>query len=373
MASFFSKLFGSQKSGGSVLGIDIGSSAIKVVQLRKKGTQIVLETYGSLALGPYGDVEIGRSPNLAPDKVSEALMDVLRESHVTTNQAGLAMPYGSSLISMAELPEVAESELAQIVPFEARKYIPVPLTEVMLDWMIIPKTNAPVQPAQPRAEGQAAPLKTIDILLVAIHNETLARYQTITSKAALEISFFEIEAFSDIRAVLDQSLKTEMVIDFGAATTKVYIVERGIIRTPHIINRGSQDITIALSQGLGVSVQDAEIIKRDLAQVPAARQKDVNTMVGKALEPVFSEVNQVSVSYQKKFSKDVAKCYIIGGGARLANLLPYAESQIRAEVALGNPFSKTVAPAFLDEVLRSTGPEFAGAIGIALRKIQDQG
>jgi type IV pilus assembly protein PilM len=373
MASFFSKLFSSQK-GGSVLGIDIGSSAIKVVQLKKKGGQVILETYGSLALGPYGDVEIGRSPNLQPDKVSEALIDVLRESHVTTNQAGLAMPYGASLISMAELPQVAESELAQIVPFEARKYIPVPLTEVMLDWMIIPKANEPVQPPpQAGAEGQVAHAKTIDVLLVAIHNETLARYQSITSKAALEISFFEIEAFGDIRSVLDQGLKTEMIIDFGAATTKVYIVERGIIRTPHIINRGSQDITMALSQGLGISVQDAEIIKRDLAQVPAARQKDVNTMIGKALEPVFSEVNQVLVSYQKKFNKDVAKCHIIGGGARLANLLPYAESQIRTEVALGNPFSKTVAPAFLDEVLRSTGPEFAGAIGIALRKLQEQG
>jgi type IV pilus assembly protein PilM len=307
MASFFSKLFGSSKTA-SVLGIDIGSSAIKVVQLRKKGGQAILETYGSLALGPYGNVEIGRSPNIPPEKISEALIDVLRESHVTTNQAGLAMPYGASLISMAELPEVAQQDLAQIVPFEARKYIPVPLTEVMLDWMVIPKGPDALQQAPP-PQGATTPQtqKTIDVLLVAIHNETLSRYQTVTSKAALDIGFFEIEAFSAIRSVLEQSIKSEMIIDFGAASTKVYIIERGIIRTPHIINRGSQDLTIALSEGLHVSVADAEIIKRDLAQVPAARQKDVNGMIGKALEPIFSEVNQVMLTYQKKFNKPVTK------------------------------------------------------------------
>lgn len=372
MANFLKKLFGG--TNPSVLGIDIGSSAIKVVQLRRKNGQAILETYGSLALGPYGNVEIGKSTNLAPEKVTEALVDVLREAHISSNQAGLALPYGSSLISMAELPMVAEAELAKIVPFEARKYIPVPLTEVMLDWMVIPENTNAVQPTPAPANtltGEPAKTKVIDVLLVAIHNETIARYQTIISQAGLDISFFEIEAFSDIRAILDQAPTTEMIIDIGAATTKVYIVEKDIIRTPHIINRGSQDVTAAISQNMNITMAEAEVIKRDISHAPAERQKEVVHIIEQALEPLFSEVNQVLVSYQKKYNKDVAKTYLIGGGARLNGILQFATTRIQTDVVLGNPFNKTAAPAFLEQILQSTGPEFAGAVGAALRKLQE--
>jgi type IV pilus assembly protein PilM len=366
MANFLKKLFGGENP--SVLGIDIGSSSIKVVQLRRKGGQAILETYGSLALGPYGGVEVGKSINLPPDRVTEALVDVLREAHISSNQAGLALPYGASLISMAELPAVAEAELSKIIPFEARKYIPVPLTEVMLDWMVIPEgTNAAAQAQDNLGNKQ----KMLDVLLVAIHNETIARYQTIMTQAGLDVTFFEIEAFSNIRSILDQSLKTEMLIDIGAATTKVYIIEQGIIRMPHIITRGSQDVTKALSQGLGLSDQDAEVIKRDFSRVPVARQKDVATVVEQTMEPLFIEVNQVLMSYQNKFSKTVSRSYLIGGGARLSGILPFAASRIKTEVVLGNPFSKTAAPAFLESVLKETGPEFSGAVGAALRKLQE--
>ncbi|MBX4197811.1 pilus assembly protein PilM [Candidatus Parcubacteria bacterium] len=387
MANFFKKLFGG--TNASVLGIDIGSAAIKIVQLRKKSGQAVLETYGSLALGPYGNVEIGRSPNLPPEKIIEALIDVLRESHVSTNQAGLAVPYGASLISVAELPEVAEAELMKIIPFEARKYIPVPLSEVMLDWMIIPKAvgaadkTRQLQQPQPQSQAQAgvepaqAPpsqvQKTIEVLLVAMHNETISRYQSIVTQAGLNVSFLEIEAFSNIRSVLDQGATSEMLIDIGSATTKVYIVEKGIIRTPHLVNHGSQDVTMALSSKLGISVEEAEVLKRGLVKVPEGQQKDVGEVILQALEPLFSEINQVLLSYQKRYNKDIAKTSIVGGGARLANLLTFAESRIRTNVVLGNPFGKTLAPAFLEQVLKETGPEFAGAVGVALRKLQEQG
>jgi type IV pilus assembly protein PilM len=186
MANFFSKLFGHKST--SVVGVDIGSSSIKVVQLAKKGGQAILETYGELALGPYGGTEVGRATNLPPEKISEALVDVIRESKTTSTSAGLAIPFSSSLITAIDMPASAQKQFAQMIPIEARKYIPVPISEVALDWWVIPKpTTKPEFGNEPK---KTDPQEKLDVLLVAIHNETLSRFQTIISQASLTTSFF---------------------------------------------------------------------------------------------------------------------------------------------------------------------------------------
>ncbi len=369
MANFFKKLF--NKKVTNVVGIDIGSSSVKVVQLSIKNGKAILDTYGELALGPYAGTEIGRATNLPPEKLAEALKDVLRESKVTTTSAGLAIPFGSSLISAIEMPALEDAKLAQMIPLEARKYIPVPITEVMLDWMIIPKdVDKSVDFGDKEQVKQG---EKIDVLLVAIHNDMLARFQSIVSQAALNASFFEIEIFSTIRSSVEQDAVTQMIVDLGAASTKVYIVERGIVRTSHIINRGSQDITMALSKSLGMTVQEAEIMKRDLHRVPDTQRKTVDDIMGLTLEYIFSDAHRVMLAYQKKYNKDVSRVVMVGGGARVDHINEIAEKYFQTSIVLGNPFGKTESPAFLEQVLKKTGPEFAVAVGIALRKLQELG
>ncbi|HVU80280.1 MAG TPA: pilus assembly protein PilM, partial [Candidatus Paceibacterota bacterium] len=98
----FSKMFSQEAK--SVLGVDIGTSAIKVVQLRRDKGKVILETYGAISLGPYAGVEIGRATSLPADKIAEALKDVIREANVTTQDAAISIPYASSLISIIKLP-----------------------------------------------------------------------------------------------------------------------------------------------------------------------------------------------------------------------------------------------------------------------------
>ena len=139
--AFFSKFFNKEEL--VVLGIDIGSSAIKIVQIRKKNGQAMLETYGELALGPYAGLGIGQAAALPLDKIVQALTDLMKEKEVniTSKKCGISIPFASSLMSVIEMPEVSPKQLAVMVPMEARKYIPVPITEVMLDWSIIPKSE----------------------------------------------------------------------------------------------------------------------------------------------------------------------------------------------------------------------------------------
>src|SRR3990167_4299302 len=136
---FGGSIFGFLHKGSSVLGIDIGSSSIKVVQLRKERGAAVLETYGELSLGPYAGIEIGRAVNLDAEKLAEALLDVLKEANITTKNCGISIPFAASLISLIKMPMLNEAQLKKMIPIEARKYIPVPITEVALDWFILPE------------------------------------------------------------------------------------------------------------------------------------------------------------------------------------------------------------------------------------------
>ena len=204
MANPFSSFLGSfKKKSGSVLGIDIGSSAIKVVQLRKQGPERILETYGELSLGPYASSEIGQATNLAQDKIIAALKDILKEANTTTKDSALAIAAGASLLSFIKMPDVPQKQLATMIPIEARKYIPVPIAEVSLDWWPIPKDEETVSDFEAPDASKSPDDKMIEILLVVIHNETIDSTKEIAAATNLDLSFFEIEIFSSMRSVVE--------------------------------------------------------------------------------------------------------------------------------------------------------------------------
>lgn len=372
MANPFSSFLGSfKKKSGSVLGIDIGSSAIKVVQLRKQGPRAILETYGELSLGPYSGAEIGQATNLAPDKIESALRDILKEANTTTKNSALAIAAGASLLSFIKMPDVPQKQLQAMVPIEARKYIPVPISEVALDWWIVPKDEQTVSDFEAPDPSKPAEEKSIEILLVVVHNDTIARTKEIAAAANLDLSFFEIEIFSSMHSVVEQTLESVMIFDMGAGSTKLYIIDSNVLRSAHTINRGSQETTLTLSRSLGLSIADAERYKRDVGISLDAKNKNASDVITLTLDYIFSETNRVIFNYQKKTGKNISRIILIGGGSLLKGFLELARERFETEVVLGDPFSKCVAPAFLEQTLRGAGPEFAVAIGLALRELQE--
>lgn len=370
--SLLSNLFKAPET--SVLGIDIGSSAIKVVQIKKKNGQAVLETYGELSLSSYGGAVIGQAVQLPAEKIAEALTDLMKEKevNVTTKNCGVSIPFSSSLMMEIQLPAVSMKQLGVMVPIEARKYIPVPISEVQLDWSVIPGNEAAPQDTSqvPQAPGAAPTVNVpkLDILVVAIHNDTIKRYQTVVEKAEVKASFFEIELFSTMRSVVDEPLKPVMILDIGAATSKIYVIERGIVKESHTVNRGAQDMTKMLSQSLGMTFEKAEVAKRENGLTGDKQIADVAKLT---LDYIFAEANRVLLAFEKKYSRAIGKVYLVGGGSALKGLADVAKDSFKTEVVAGDPFSKLATPAFLAQVLKETGPEFAVAIGVALRKLSE--
>jgi type IV pilus assembly protein PilM len=374
----FSQLFKQKEM--SVLGVDIGSSSIKIVQLKKKGNKAILETYGELALGPYANVSVGQAAKLPLDKISEALRDLLAEKEVgiTTRSCGLAIPFHASLLTVIQVPPLKDKELATMVPLEARKYIPVPISEVTLDWSVIPKLE--VKNFEPEISEQMdkdkekdKPNKNemMDILLAAIHNNILSDYEKVMADAGLAASFFEIELFSTMRSVLEDGIESALIIDQGAASTKLYIVERGVLRVSHLLNVGAQDITANAARMNNISFEEAEIIKRNVGMDVDKSGVSIADAAVLTADRIFAEANRVVYSYQTQFNRNLERIILIGGGASMKGWFELASKNFHNEVVSGDPFAKVETPAFLHDILHQTGPEFAVSLGIALRKLRE--
>ncbi len=373
LGSFFGGLFSHKDT--SVVGVDIGSSAIKMVQIRKKKGRAILETYGELALGPYAGIEIGRATSLPMEKVVQALRDIIREARIKSNKAGIAIPLSSSLVTFISVPAIQGKQLGDMVTLEARKYIPVPINEVLLDWSVVPSDRVNSLPEDPNTlsseNSETDKRQLIDVLLAAIHIDALNSYRSISTGAGLEPSFFEIEIFSSIRSVIEHGLEPHMIVDMGSKTTKLYIIERGMLKSSHIINRGSQDITIAISKSLGVSVAEAENLKRIYGLEGGIEHKDLTEIISLTLDYIFYESNRTIFEYERKHNKAIKKVILTGGGVLLRGFSTIAQKSFENEVVYANPFSKLETPAFLGEQLSLAGPEFAVAIGVALRRLSE--
>ncbi len=360
--------FKSSDTTPSVVGIDVGASSIKVVQLKKKGGKAVLETYGALSLGPYAALDVGQITNLPLDKITQAIIDVLRESNITALNAAFSIPSSASLIFIVTLPsQVMEKDYPTIIPTEARKYIPVPISEVTLDWWVIPEMEG-----QFDGEGETAEASTSkkEVLVAAIHNDAFAKYQDILKNVPVKSDIFEIEVFSSIRATFGHELSSILIVDMGASKTKVSIVEHGVMREFHIVNRGAADITTALSKSLSIPFPQAEEMKRKWGLTGNPDDKSIAEIVKISVDYIFSETNGIVLNYEKKYNRSINKVILTGGGALLRGIMDVAAANFKSEVTLGNPFVKVEAPAFLTPILESTGPEFAVAVGLALRKLQ---
>lgn len=348
------------KDSGKALGIDIGSSSIKAIQLSRKKGRAQLDTYGEISLGPYVGKEVGQPARLPVDKTAEVLTDLLKEANITAKNCGVSIPFDVSLVSIIEMPDLGRKKLNEMIPLEARKYVPGNISDMFLDWLIMPQEKK-------RSAGNEP--EKVSVLVVAIHNEAIKRYQEIIKKAGLNLGFIELEMFSTIRSVSEEgSGSSEMIIDIGASKTKVYIVDNNSIRKTHIVGTGSQNVTRAISTSGDLSLTRAEEIKREEGLLT---QGEVTKNASLVMNNIFSEAKRALAEYETANRTSVDKVILTGGGSSIQNLLTIAEPFFKTKTVLSEAFSKIETPAFMEEVLKKASPEFTVSIGLALRMLEE--
>lgn len=353
----WAKSFFKGTNDNSIIGIDIGSSAIKIVQLRKSGSLAILETYGTLSLGQFIGKEDGLVTNLESDKIKDALLSLLTEAKADSKTIALTIPGANALLFSLSLPSsVSGSALEEAVRTESRTHVPVNISDVNLDWMVIPKRDF-----EESTDNQK------EVLVVAVLSESVKKFQEIISKTDLNTKFLEVEFFSLVRSAMTHELSPTMIIDMGAQKTKVCVVEAGIVKQVHIINKGGADITNSIAISREIPFARAEDLKVTYGLEPAQEYSFLKDIISLSTDYIVSECQSVVLAYEKKYNRAIHEIILTGGAARLKGFYEVASDIFQAEVIYASPFDKTKNPEFLEETLKTIGPEYAQAIGVALR------
>jgi type IV pilus assembly protein PilM len=339
-----------------VVGIDLGSSSIKVVELVQKENVLTLKTYGELQLGPYADQELGKATRLAVGQQTEALVDVLRESKVTATSGVMTLQLSTSFVTVFGLNAKENEDISPRVRVEARKYIPVPMTDVTLDWSELP------------ALGESSS-SVREVLVAAVQNE--ARAETFKLLQAVKMSSqpTEIELFSALRAVSKTTDESIAIIDLGAQTSKLYIAHQGVVRKIHRVFVGGAQVTGRIAQQLQVPFEDAENQKRNYIQ-EGEHAAEIKKAMVTTIERPLQEFKRVLGQYELRSGAQVSRVVLTGGSASFIEMQAYVNYMFDRSVEKANPFTKVAYPAFMEDTLADIAPTFSVALGAALRPFE---
>lgn len=340
------------------LGLDIGTSSVKVVQLRKEKSRIILDTYGEVALGPYGGLKIGQSVHLGEEKLIEAIQDLFKEAKVTERNTVVAIDSSGAYVSLVHVPKVSDDELRTMMPIEARKYIPVPLTDVQMDWWHIPPTVK-----------FSTDDKTTSVVLAAVNNSTLSNYDSLVKKLGLKNVEYEIHGYSLLRSSPPHTHKMMMYVDIGAQNTTLSLVFQGIVLDLHVISRGSQDSTMQLSRALSITIDTAEESKRVFGYQGDESNPYLKDILELSSYPLFGEIARLSLMYERKYNQTIEGIILTGGGSRVPGMITTYSKTVHIAGRVVTPFEQVVVPSFLLEMMERVGPTYAVALGCALKKL----
>ena len=341
---FFNGLFSKNKA---ILGVDIGTSNIKIAQISHEQGSFVLDTYGVVNC-PY---KLGDKDNdFAVEQMAKILKTLAEKAGVTTKRCVISFPNSAVFTSVISLPKMSKKELASAIEFEARKYVPLPLPEVDL-------SSAIISGEQPGAEN-------LKMLLIAVPKQITHNYAKMFSLAGFKPEVADIEALALLRTLVGNANTNCVIIDIGARSTGVDIIEQGFLRLSRNLNIGDDTITDKIAQSLNISKFRAEQFKRDFGVSSA-------TFIPDAIKPVLNiikgEVKQFLNIYQSQ-NTQVEKIILVGGGANLPGIVNFFED-LQVKVEVGDPLRAISYGKSLEPVLKRFALSLPIAIGLGLRKI----
>jgi type IV pilus assembly protein PilM len=351
------------------IGVDFGTSSIKVVELSYKDQKAFLENYGIVDLDWAGRGEKGEMKNASYEqKLNEALKKLIEKMKLKAGSAYVSIPGFSGLITIIELPEMHDDELAKAIQFEAHKYIPSSLDEIAMSWEIIEHLGGVTAPLS-QALGKGVETKKIRVLLVAAPKKDIERYDRFVSGTKLSVSAIELETFSIVRSLVGDDTGNFLIIDIGSRATNIILVEKGIVIVNRNIDAGGNEITLAISDSMKISKHRAEDFKKGEKDLLNSKE---SYLVIPVLEFISSESMRIINAYKLK-NKDgrIDGIMLSGGTSKMKGLEEYLTRSLGTTVTAGNPWRRITTEGDAQHLVEELGGSFAVALGLALRGLEE--
>lgn len=353
-------MFGAKKQ---VIGLDIGASSVKIVQLQqvKKGVT-ELKAFGALPLAPEVIVD---GAIMDAEVVVDTITQAKKQFNAKGKYAAISVSGHSVIVKKIIVADTSREELESGIDTEAQQYIPFDIEDVNVDFQIL-EADETVE------EGE------MGILLVAVKKEKVDEHIELIREASLDPIVVDVDAFAVENAFeLNYEIDPDLIIglvDIGAGTMNINILQDGVSSFVRDISIGGDQYTEAIQKEFNVNFDVAERLKRGQL-IEGIAQEDVLAIVNTVSDDIAVEI-QRSFDFFRASTMDVAidKLYLSGGCSLFGGIDRFFEEKLGVEVEILNPFRNIrINPRRFDiDYIESIAPQAAVSVGLALRRLETQ-
>lgn len=333
-----------------LFGLDLGSRTAKMIQLRPSGNTMRVLGYG-YADFPSGAVVEGIVVD--PKEIAKALEPLLKQmsfGHINATRVAVSLPTAKVFTRMLELPPMSSADLAQAIQFEAEQYIPVPISDLYIDYETITSST-----------------ERNDVLMVAAPRSIVDSYIQLFDLLGLEVIFVESSMASVTRAIIAAQplAQTTLIADFGSASIDLTIHD-DVIRLTDTIAVGGDDLTKTLMDKLSIKRESAINIKFKFGLGASDLQPRIKTALDAQLSTIAAEIKRVCKYYEERSPEKhkVETIVISGGSASMPGLVENLGDRLGIKVQIANPWMNLEVEN-IQSVSKHDAPMYATAIGLA--------
>ena len=347
----------------SLVGLDIGSSAVKAVELKLSGKAYKVTAFGAESVPPDSIVDGAIIDGAA---VADAIRRLFETRKIHTKDVAASLSGNAVIVKKITLPVMTDAELAESIYWEAEQYIPFDIQDVNLDYQILDPGDA--------ASGKA----TMDVLLVAAKKEKIADYTGVIAQAGRSAVVVDVDAFA-LQNAFEVNYGIEpgqvvVLLNAGASATNINILQGDQSVFTRDISIGGNAYTEALQKELNLPFEQADQLKRGEA-VDGVTFEDARPVLRAVSENVMLEIQKTFDFFKATASSDrVDRIVVSGGASRAEGFLEMLTERFDAPVELFDPFKKVAFDArrFQVESVGDIAPTVAVALGLALRRAADR-
>ncbi len=363
----------------SCVGIDLGTSSLKLVELVNRKKRIEVATYGQAEMSNLL-VHPAYTEQDAVQKTAQVIKRMMEQAGTSADLIVAALPSTAVFSTVISLPQIPDKEMEKAVQFAARDVVPADLDEMVLGWGRAEQYPHMTTDALANSEGQPAseakPMNVtiraqepIPVFITAAPKHIVNRYISVIKELDLHLLALEVETFSLARSLLGESQQTALLADMGDRATTFHIIDHGTPRATYAIDYGGHDLTAAIAEAGSLAPAEAEKAKaaHGLKETASANQRLAVEMAVK--KQVDHALKMLRLYEQKEGRPPVKHSVLIGGGANLPGLAEYWSRLTGHQTRIGNPWKGLSYPQALEAKLQTLGPTYGVAVGLALRGV----
>lgn len=346
-----------------LVGLDIGSSGVKLVQLKESKGRYILQKFGVKPLEPEVIVD---GTVMDEGRVVSAIRELFDELRVKNNQVAVSISGHAVIVKKISLPPMPDEELEGQVKLAAEQYIPFDINEVNIDFHVLPSDAA---------EGESGEMS---VILVAAKKDKINELTELVKGAGLvplimDVDAFAIENMHAINYPMGQD-ETTALVNVGASVMNVNIIRGGVSLFTRDIPLGGNRYTEAIQREMGLSYEEAEEAKKGEG-AGYAGSGSIEHVIDSVNGEVASEIAR-TVDYFKTSAPDVGldRVLVCGGVARTKGLVQQLGEHMHTPVEVANPFGEidTSGSGVDQDELAAMAPLASVAVGLAMRFVGDR-